>query len=158
MSEFDPKELFAALGRHGVRYVTIGGIAVQAHGGQRLTQDLDMAIATDGDNYARIADALTELDASLLGPDGTAGGPVPSPRLLATSEQWHFTTAHGNIDVIVLPAHLGRFDEVFRRAHRVQIGDVEVPIASRQDLIEMKRASTRPQDAADADFLESLGD
>jgi hypothetical protein len=38
---FDARELFRALARHDVAYVTVGGIAVQAHGGQRLTQDLD---------------------------------------------------------------------------------------------------------------------
>ncbi|HVT00268.1 MAG TPA: hypothetical protein VHE08_07110 [Solirubrobacterales bacterium] len=42
---FDAHELFKILARHEVVYVTIGGIAIQAHGGQRLTQDLDIAIA-----------------------------------------------------------------------------------------------------------------
>lgn len=42
-ASFDARELFAALARHEVDYVTIGGIAVLAHGGQRVTQDLDIA-------------------------------------------------------------------------------------------------------------------
>lgn len=33
---FDARELFKALAHHKVQYVTIGGIAIQAHGGQRL--------------------------------------------------------------------------------------------------------------------------
>jgi len=37
---FDARELFRALAHHDVEYVTIGGIAIQAYGGQRLTQDL----------------------------------------------------------------------------------------------------------------------
>jgi hypothetical protein len=36
---FQPRELFRALARHEVEYVTVGGIAIQAHGGQRVTQD-----------------------------------------------------------------------------------------------------------------------
>jgi hypothetical protein len=42
--KFDARELFRALAHRDVEYVTIGGIAIQAHGGQRLTQDLDVAI------------------------------------------------------------------------------------------------------------------
>lgn len=37
---FDARQLFRALTEHDVQYVTIGGIAVQAHGGQRLTRAL----------------------------------------------------------------------------------------------------------------------
>lgn len=42
---FDASELFRALARHDVAYVTIGGMAIQVYGGQRLTQDLDVTIA-----------------------------------------------------------------------------------------------------------------
>jgi len=41
-TRFDPAAIFDALARHNVEYVTVGGIAIQAHGGQRLTQDLDV--------------------------------------------------------------------------------------------------------------------
>jgi hypothetical protein len=39
---FDAREPFRALSHHDVEYGTIGGIAIQAYGGQRLTQDLDI--------------------------------------------------------------------------------------------------------------------
>jgi hypothetical protein len=52
---FDAGELFRALARHDVAYVTIGGMAVQAYGGQRVTQDLDVTIASSSENYARLA-------------------------------------------------------------------------------------------------------
>jgi hypothetical protein len=57
---FDARELFRALADRGVDYVTIGGVAIQAHGGQRLTQDLDVAIAASEENLARLADALLD--------------------------------------------------------------------------------------------------
>ena len=56
--DFNARALFAALARHDVEYVTIGGVAMQAHGGQRVTQDLDIAIAAAGDNRERLAAAL----------------------------------------------------------------------------------------------------
>jgi len=45
-----------------------------------------------------------------------------------------------------------------KRAHVVLLGDLRVPIASRDDLLELKRAAGRPQDLADIRLLESLDD
>lgn len=157
-TRFDARELFAALARHGVDYVTIGGIAIQAHGGQRLTQDLDIAIATSAENLERLTGALSEVDARILGPDGQRSSSTPGASLLGSSDQWHLITDHGPLDVVTIPAHLGSFEEVRSRAHETPLGDLTVPIAHRQDLLKMKRASGRPQDLADAQLLESLDD
>jgi hypothetical protein len=155
---FDARELFSALARHDVEYVTIGGIAIQAHGGQRLTQDLDVAIAASTDNVARLADALLDLDARILGPDGQRSKSVPSAPLLASSDQWHLITVHGPLDVLTLPAHLGSFADMRARAHEVPLGELSIPIAHREDLLKMKRAAGRPQDLADVRLRESLDD
>lgn len=155
---FDARELFATLSRHQVDYVTIGGIAIQAHGGQRLTQDLDIAIAAATENLERLAGALAEIDARILGPDGQRSRSTPTASLLGSSDQWHFVTVHGALDVITLPAHLGPFEHMRARAHQTPLGDLIVPIAHRDDLLKMKRAVGRPQDLADVRFLESLPD
>ena len=155
---FDARELFRALARRGVEYVTIGGIAIQAHGGQRLTQDLDVAIAASNDNLARLATALLDLDARILGPDGQRSRSVPTAPLLASSDQWHLITPHGPLDIVTLPAHLGSFADMRARAHEVPLGDLSIPIAHREDLLKMKRAAGRPQDLADVRLLESLDD
>ena len=155
---FDARELFRALARSGVEYVTIGGIAIQAHGGQRLTQDLDVAIAASNDNLARLAAALLDLDARILGPGGQRSRSVPTAPLLASSDQWHLITPHGPLDIVTLPAHLGSFADMRARAHEVPLGDLSIPIAHREDLLKMKRAAGRPQDLADVRLLESLDD
>jgi hypothetical protein len=155
-SRFDARELFAALARHEVDYVTIGGIAVQAHGGQRVTQDLDIGIATSTDNLERLAAALADLNARILGPDGQRSDSAPNAALLGSSDQWHLITDHGPLDVIAFAAHLGSFEEIQARAHATPLGELTVPIASREDLLRMKRASGRPQDLADVQLLESL--
>lgn len=156
---FHPRELFQALARHGVEYVTVGGIAVQAHGGQRVTRDLDVAIAASRENLDRLAAALAEVDARILGPEGQRSRSTPSAAMLACGDQWHLVTSYGRLDVLTLPAHLGSFADMRARAHDVPLGDVSVPIVHRDDLIRMKRASGRPQDLADVAVLESsLGD
>ena len=155
---FDARELFRALAHHEVEYVTIGGIAIQAYGGQRLTQDLDVAIAASSDNLARLASALLDLDARILGPDGQRSKLVPTAPLLGASDQWHLITPHGPLDVMTLAAHLGTFADVRARAHEVPLGELSIPIAHREDLLKMKRAAGRPQDLADVRLLESLDD
>ena len=155
---FDARELFAALAQHDVEYVTIGGIAIQAHGGQRLTQDLDIVVASSTENIARLSDALHDLDARILGPDGQRSLSAPSAPLLASSDQWHLITVHGALDVLTLPAHLGPFADMRARAHEVPLGGLSIPIAHRDDLLRMKRAAGRPQDLADVQLLESLDD
>jgi hypothetical protein len=155
---FHPRELFQALARHKVEYVTVGGVAIQAHGAQRLTQDLDVAIAASTDNPDRLAAALLDVDARILSPDGQRSRSVPSAAMLASGDQWHLVTHYGRLDVLTLPAHLGSFADLRARAHDVPLGDVSVPIAHRDDLLRMKRASGRPQDFLDVQLLESLGD
>jgi hypothetical protein len=64
---FSPQEIFAALDRHGVDYVTIGGVAANAHGSRRLTLDVDIVPAPEESNYERLAAALDELGAFVSG-------------------------------------------------------------------------------------------
>jgi predicted LPLAT superfamily acyltransferase len=153
---FDPRELFRVLANRDVEYVTIGGIAVQAHGGQRVTRDLDVAIAASSENMERLASALLDLDARVLGPDGRRSSLVPNAALLGSSDQWHLVSTHGRLDLLTLPAHLGSFEDVRARAHEVPLGDITVPIAHREDLLKMKQAAGRPHDIADIRLLESL--
>jgi hypothetical protein len=155
---FDARGLFRALARHQVEYVMIGGVAIQAYGAQRMTQDLDVAVATSNENMDRLARALSELDARVLGPNNERSRSVPSAAMLASGDQWHLITDYGLLDVLTLPAHLGSFADMRARAHEVPLGDVSVPIAHRDDLLKMKRASGRPQDLADVRLLESLGE
>lgn len=143
---------------HDVAFVTIGGVAVQAHGGQRMTRDLDVAIAPSRENIEALHRALLALDARILGPDGRRSRETPSAAVIASGEQWHLTTAYGPLDLVTIPAHLGSFESLRSRAHEVRLGDLSVPIASREDLLVLKRAAGRPQDLADIRLLESLPD
>jgi hypothetical protein len=123
-----------------------------------LTRDLDVAISASKDNVDRLAAALSDVDARILGPDGQRSRSTPSAAMLTPGDQWHLITDYGGLDVLTLPAHLGSFVEMRARAHDVPLGDLTVPIAHRDDLLKMKRASRRPQDLEDVRLLESLGD
>lgn len=55
------EKIFAALNAVGVRYLVVGGIAVMAHGYLRMTRDLDLVIALDGDNPAQALQVFAAL-------------------------------------------------------------------------------------------------
>ena len=46
-------DLFRKLDDAGVRYLVVGGIAVNLHGVNRLTHDIDLMLALDSENLGR---------------------------------------------------------------------------------------------------------
>jgi Nucleotidyl transferase of unknown function (DUF2204) len=59
MTQFDP--IFAALQATGVRYVVVGGVAVNLHGYQRFTKDIDLVIELIPDQALKALEALQTL-------------------------------------------------------------------------------------------------
>ena len=147
---FEPEAILAALERHRVRYVLIGGIAALTRGAQLLTEDVDVTPARDNGNLERLAAALHELDAQLRidEPHPTL---VPLPfdsRLLATSEIWNLMTRYGRLDLVLSPGGFERgFDDLRRGATRERLGkSLRVRVASLDQLIRSKEAAGRAKD------------
>jgi hypothetical protein len=69
----DLRDLCRARNDRGAKYVVVGGFAIRAAGYNRRTMDVDLLVATDPENEARLFDALRTL------PDAV---PFASPRLL----------------------------------------------------------------------------
>jgi hypothetical protein len=59
--ENDLVTLCRALNEHGARYLIVGGFAVIYHGYLRATEDIDVLLAGDLDNQARVKKALETL-------------------------------------------------------------------------------------------------
>jgi hypothetical protein len=57
---FDPS-LFATLARHDVRYLLVGGLAVNIHGIPRMTMDVQVIIALDPENVDHCIAAVAAL-------------------------------------------------------------------------------------------------
>jgi hypothetical protein len=146
-SPLDAERIFAALAEHGVEYVVIGGIAVQVHGHVRMTNDLDLIPAPNPANSKRLAAALRDLDARVLNP-GSEHLALDT-QTLPRATPWQLATRHGDIDILYDAPGASPYPELCRRALRVALGDLTIPIAARDDLIRMKRASARPIDLED---------
>jgi predicted nucleotidyltransferase len=143
----DAERILTALARHGVDYVIVGGLAVQTHGHVRTTVDIDVFPRPDPSNLARLADALTALDAKTLNP-GSEGLAIDAA-MLPRATMWQFATPHGAIDVLHDAPGVPQYDDLRSRALEIRLGDLRLAVAGLDDLISMKRASARPVDLED---------
>jgi hypothetical protein len=138
----DAGVILRVLSEHNVEYVVIGGLAVQAHGHPRTTQDLDLVPAPGRENLERLRAALTALGARPV------GASRPQPVELPVDGVLELDTDAGGVDVHLNPPGGAPFRDLRARALELQI-DVLVPVAGLDDLISMKRASGRPIDRGD---------
>ncbi|MGH8802329.1 MAG: hypothetical protein ACREX6_08560, partial [Casimicrobiaceae bacterium] len=61
-------DLFSALERSGVRYVIVGGLALNLHGVERATMDVDLAMALDAANWLSAIDVFRALQMTPIAP------------------------------------------------------------------------------------------
>jgi hypothetical protein len=147
----DAEQILAVLARHRVDYVIVGGLAVQAHGHVRTTIDIDVYPAPARENLIRLADALNELRASVLNP-GSEGVAVDAA-MLPRATLWQFATSHGAIDVLHDVPGAPPYEQLRARALEIELSELKLAVAGRDDLISMKRASARPVDLEDLAVL-----
>ena len=153
----DLGELIAALARHGVDYLVIGGVATQVHGHRRTTMDLDLTPDPNPENLRRLGAALVELEA--VPRDGGAGVEIPASdpeRLAIAAIVPPLLTRHGQIHILKEPKGARPFSEMRERALVVQLDGNDVAIVSLDDLIRMKRAAGRPADLEDIATLTEV--
>jgi hypothetical protein len=147
----DVERIFAALDAHGVDYVVVGGIAVQVHGHVRMTNDLDLIPSPTPANLKRLADALNDLQARVLNP-GSEHLKIDA-QMLPRATLWQLSSPDGDIDILHDAPGAAPYPQLRRRALTIALGNLTIPIAGRDDLIKMKRASGRPTDLADVAAL-----
>jgi hypothetical protein len=155
----DPIEVFRALNSHGVDYLIIGGVAVQAYGHVRTTQDIDVIVAPDARNLERLAAALEQLGARLKGVDAHLLGVDPTDAThLREGADFGLATSAGGLDVWTDAAALkGARSWVQMREGAVtaEVDGQSLRFVHRDDLIRMKLAAGREQDLQDVAALTS---
>jgi hypothetical protein len=150
-ASLDPERIFAALVDHEVDFVLVGGMAGQAHGNTRLTNDIDLIPKPDPQNLERLAETLNSLGARVLNP-GFEGAEIDAA-MLPRATIWQLATPHGDIDVLYDAPGAASYDELRERALAISLGDARVQVAGLDDLIRMKLARGRPVDRADVAAL-----
>ena len=137
-------DLLTEFARSQVDYLLVGGQALALHGVLRFTKDADVWLRDTEPNLAKAEDALR--------------------RFGAPPEVFKALTDAAGLDVVwmgVPPARIdlmkavpgGDFASAWDSRETRRVGETEVQLIGRQDLILLKSASGRPQDLLDVDLL-----
>jgi hypothetical protein len=141
--------LLAAFAAAKVEYAVVGGVAVNAHGYTRATNDLDIFIRPTEKNARAAFQALLALGVPLEGLE-------PSD-LLNDEENLRFGPEEEHIDILASIGEM-KFDQVWRNRIETEVGGISIPFISKMDLIENKRQVGRLRDLADAEELALIPD
>ena len=139
----DLRDLCRELNERGARYVVVGGFAIRAAGYNRRTMDVDLMVARDSENEARVFGALSTL------PDNAV-------RELQPGELQQYNVIRVGDEILVdLMGSAGGIDyaEAAKDVVVHEVGGVPIPFASPRLLWRMKVVTHRAKDAGDLVFL-----
>jgi hypothetical protein len=144
----DFRDLLSLLAAKEVKFLVIGGYAVIHYAEPRYTKDLDLLIGTDSENAKKVFEALREFGAPM---DGVTPIDFCTPEVF-----FQIGVPPNRIDMIVTVPGV-EFDSAYARRGTMTIGEMQVPVISRDDLIKAKLMSGRAQDLVDAGLLAKGG-
>jgi hypothetical protein len=139
----------------GVEVILIGGLAAQAHGSARLTQDTDFLYRRTDENIARMAAVLAPHAPYLR------GAPVGLPfrfdaATIKRGLNFTLTTALGDLDLLGQVVGIGDYEAVVSHTLRLPVFGRELLVVDLPTLIRSKRAAGRPKDLEAIAELEAL--
>lgn len=152
MDIFDEEILnfWRALQDNQVQYIMIGGYAINLHGFQRFTGDLDIWLKDTLENRINLRKAFVSCDM----------GDYPMVEYMQFIPGWtDFSMNNGlRIDILIDMKGLEgyTFDECLQMASIADIEDVKVPFLHINQLIENKKVTNRPKDQIDVAALEEI--
>jgi hypothetical protein len=133
--------LGAALDRHALPYMVIGGQAVLVHGEPRLTRDIDITVGVGVEGIDRVLAMVADLGLTLLPED---------PHAFAVQTMVVPAVDVGSgIRVDLILSFTPYEAEAIRRAQDVPIGSGSVRVATAEDLVVLKVFAGRPRDLED---------
>lgn len=161
MSVNQYQRIFGALNDAGVRYLVVGGVAMNLLGYPRFTGDIDILLALDDANLKRMARLMQGMgyerripvDVQELSEEGHVLRLMKEKNLIAYTFS-NAATPQFSIDVIV--GESLEFASYAKDALHIAVWNIEIPVVSIDDLIGMKRKSTRKKDADDVALLLEL--
>jgi len=154
-------EILEGLYKSKVRYLIAGGLAVNLYGVPRVTQDIDIVIAMDRENVLKITSLLKELSyvpRLPVSPDDLAN-PDKVKDWIENKNLKAFSFYHKNenykvIDIVLV--HPLDFEKSFKNRTVKRAKDIDIYLASIDDVVKMKEFSGRSQDLSDIEMLNKV--
>lgn len=133
------------LGRRGVDFVVVGGVAAVLQGVPLVTFDVDVVHRRTEGNVDRLQAALAELGARYR---GDPRGLVPTRETLLGPGHHLLSTTLGPLDLLGAVAGGLSWEELVPDTVTLDLAGLEVPVLALPRLIEVKEATGRPKDLA----------
>ena len=143
----DFREFVELLNKHKVRYLVIGGYAVNFHGYPRYTKDIDFWIWLTQENIHKLIKVIDDFGFGTLGLKET-DFEDPENIIQLGIEPYR-------IDLLV-DLEGADFEKCYQQRTSVEIDKTHLDILSLDDLIKAKKISGRLQDLADAEQLGKI--
>ena len=133
----------------------VGGVAIRSHGGNYVTEDLDICYSRTRDNLKKIANVLEPLQPRLRGVEAHLRF-VFDWTTLQHGTNFTFTTTLGDVDLLGEVKGIGTYDDLVKESIEVDLDGLATHILSISGLIAAKRAAARPKDEAGLKVLYAL--
>jgi hypothetical protein len=150
-SELDIIKFFKCLNSNKVSYILVGGFAVNIHGFNRSTGDIDLWLSDTVENRTPFVKALKEY--------GIEGAEVFNTLPFVAGHTEIVLDNGFTVDVMADLQFFkqDKFEECFKASKNFNITeDITIKVLQLNTLIEEKEKSNRPKDNLDADTLKKL--
>lgn len=136
-----------------IRFILVGGLAVNAWGYLRGTRDIDLVPDPDQENLDRLATLLEGLEGGVVvGDQVTTSSAIRT--FLHAGDKTLVRTRLGEVDVLQGLPQIPRYAELLRSAEVAEVEGTRVAVCSLEHLRAMKRAADRPMDRIDLEALD----
>ena len=154
------EEILRAFQKQKVKYVLVGGIAVNLLGSLRSTADLDILVEMSDNNLKKIVNIMKKYGYRVKQP--------VDPIKIAdkkTRENWiknknmkafNFYKQDELKEVDIIIESPVSFEEARKKTVRIKIDDLILPVISINNLIKMKKKTGRAIDKLDIDELKKI--
>lgn len=154
-------EILEGLYKRDVRYLIVGGLSVNLYGVPRVTQDIDIVIAMSKENIFKITSLLKKLGyipRLPVNPEDLAN-PRNVKDWIETKNLKAFSFYHKKdnykvVDIVLV--HPLDFEKSFINRTIKKARDIDIYLASIDDIIKMKEFSGRSQDLSDIAMLKKV--
>ncbi len=154
-------DILKGLYKNNVSYLIVGGLSVNLYGIPRVTQDIDIVIAMNKENVLRLTSLLTESGYVPRLPVNSDEPANPDKvndwienRNLKAFIFYHKKDNYKVIDIVLV--HPLDFEISFRNRTVKKAKDIDIYMASIDDVIKMKEFSGRAQDLSDIEMLNKV--
>jgi len=154
-------DLFQRINRSKIRYLVVGGIAVNLHGIIRPTNDIDLVVYLERKNLIRFVNLMRQLGYKPTLPvraeeliDPKKRSDWSRNRNMVVFSFHHQKDPMKGIDVFI--KHPLPFGSIYKRKEEIRAGEIKIPVIGIPDLIKLKRRVGRLQDRSDIRALREI--